>query len=105
MGVCYLFHKTNSLQPVCKASILLFSNGTSETDCCYFSRKHIVNLLNRTHISGLNICYISLFQDLNECQGEGGGHTCHPTTHCMNTEGGYQCVCIDETNCVKSKSL
>ena len=46
---------------------------------------------------------VSLFRDLNECQGEGGGHTCHPTTHCINTEGGYQCVCVDEENCVKSE--
>ena len=43
--------------------------------------------------------------DINECQGEGGGNTCHPTTHCVNTDGGYKCICQDEKRCIKSKSL
>ena len=43
------------------------------------------------------------FLDINECIGEGGGHSCHESTECVNTEGGYQCVCNLETPCVGGK--
>lgn len=40
--------------------------------------------------------------DLNECLGEGDGHTCHPTTTCFNTEGSYECKCNYENDCAHS---
>ncbi|XP_013395434.2 protein kinase C-binding protein NELL2 [Lingula anatina] len=36
-------------------------------------------------------------QDLNECEGEGGGHTCHPNALCINTLGGYYCNCSENS--------
>ncbi|XP_059141488.1 protein kinase C-binding protein NELL1-like [Physella acuta] len=46
--------------------------------------------------------YGSLCLDVNECQGEGEGHTCHNTTQCVNTDGGYTCQCTARGNCKKS---
>ncbi|XP_029650275.1 protein kinase C-binding protein NELL1 isoform X1 [Octopus sinensis] len=37
--------------------------------------------------------------DLNECLGEGDGHTCHPSTKCYNTDGSYECRCKYKDDC------
>ncbi|CAG2255126.1 unnamed protein product [Mytilus edulis] len=42
----------------------------------------------------------SLCLDVNECQGEGSGHTCHMSTTCVNTEGGYTCACQIGMPCI-----
>ncbi|XP_050460759.1 protein kinase C-binding protein NELL1-like isoform X2 [Cataglyphis hispanica] len=38
--------------------------------------------------------------DIDECNDLTGErrHTCHPTAKCINTEGGYECVCPPKTN-------
>ncbi|XP_071078642.1 protein kinase C-binding protein NELL2-like isoform X3 [Haliotis cracherodii] len=46
--------------------------------------------------------YGSLCLDINECAGEGNGHTCHPTMHCINEEGSYQCGCINNSTCLQN---
>ncbi|XP_076445181.1 protein kinase C-binding protein NELL1-like isoform X2 [Babylonia areolata] len=46
--------------------------------------------------------YGSLCLDVNECAGEGEGHTCHPSTRCVNKEGGYSCQCGVRDNCLHS---
>ncbi|XP_055887465.1 protein kinase C-binding protein NELL1-like isoform X3 [Biomphalaria glabrata] len=40
--------------------------------------------------------------DVNECKGEGEGHTCHPSLTCVNTEGGYTCQCPNSSGCHKN---
>ncbi|OWF42735.1 protein kinase C-binding protein NELL1-like [Mizuhopecten yessoensis] len=45
--------------------------------------------------------YGSLCMDINECAGEGNGHTCHPSTKCHNLEGSYECRCQPGMPCIK----
>ncbi|KAK7497319.1 hypothetical protein BaRGS_00011363, partial [Batillaria attramentaria] len=40
------------------------------------------------------------YGNVNECVGEGEGHTCHPSTECVNTEGGYNCRCASRDKCL-----
>jgi hypothetical protein len=53
----------------------------------------------------------SFCEDLDECIGEGGGHTCDPNATCNNTFGGFVCtcnagytgsgmVCVDADECI-----
>ncbi|XP_050392092.1 protein kinase C-binding protein NELL1 isoform X1 [Patella vulgata] len=44
--------------------------------------------------------YGSLCLDINECIGEGSGHTCHTSMECINMEGGYECACKPGTACI-----
>ncbi|XP_041350978.1 protein kinase C-binding protein NELL2-like [Gigantopelta aegis] len=46
--------------------------------------------------------YGSLCLDINECIGEGGGHTCHPSMQCVNTEGSYECKCKNTNTCLET---
>ncbi|XP_053396211.1 protein kinase C-binding protein NELL1-like [Mercenaria mercenaria] len=46
--------------------------------------------------------YGSLCVDVNECVGEGEGHTCHSSTECVNTDGGYGCECKANMKCHKN---
>ena len=48
------------------------------------------------------IVFVCYFADVNECVGEGEGHTCHPSTQCVNKEGGYSCQCGSKDNCLHS---
>lgn len=41
----------------------------------------------------------ALCQDLNECQGWGGGQHCPALTVCHNMDGGYECQCIGNSSC------
>ena len=36
---------------------------------------------------------IDLFPDVDECAGEGGGHTCDPNAECIDTVASYDCAC------------
>ncbi|KAK3098531.1 hypothetical protein FSP39_020373 [Pinctada imbricata] len=45
--------------------------------------------------------YGSLCLDINECRGEGKGHTCHSSNKCVNTEGSYECHCQPGMPCVR----
>lgn len=47
----------------------------------------------------------SIQTDVNECQGEGSGHTCHMSTTCVNTEGGYICACQIGMPCINGNSI
>ncbi|GFR75559.1 protein kinase C-binding protein NELL1-like [Elysia marginata] len=44
----------------------------------------------------------SFIGDLNECEGQGEGHTCHPSMRCVNTPGSYECHCQSSRNCTNS---
>ncbi|KAH9491550.1 Protein kinase C-binding protein nell1 [Bulinus truncatus] len=77
---------------------------------CRHNRSACVNIpgwyhcdcLEGFHSTWPNNDFGQLCLDVNECKGEGEGHTCHPSMSCVNTEGGYKCACPENVECRQS---